>query len=148
MQGQAPLMKTCTAFSWRRKRSGRTTSSWAHVILSRARSPCNFRQPGCSLRLSLFTDPAKPHSDFPRLKTKAAETKHLAKPLLAAWNEYAPEDAVEHTQARMLLEASIEIDELLDSTKNLWKLAAAQARRLRMLGNRRKAAPSFPDSVM
>ncbi|CAE7494382.1 unnamed protein product [Symbiodinium sp. KB8] len=93
----------------------------------------NLMHKSCSLRLSLFTDPVKPYSDFPRLKTKAAETKNLGMPLLSAWRQYALDDAQEHTQARLLLETSVEMDDLLDSTKGKWRPSQAEARKLRVL---------------
>ena len=42
-------------------------------------------------------------------------------PLLSAWRQYAPDDDQEHTQARLLLETSVEMDDLLDSTKGKWR---------------------------
>ena len=51
-----------------------------------------------NLRLSMFTDPKKPHRQFPCLEAKAAETKHILPCLLKVLIEALPEGELIHQQ--------------------------------------------------
>ena len=52
-----------------------------------------------NLRLSIFTDPKKPHKQFTCLEAKAAETKHILPCLLEVLIESLPEGELIHRLA-------------------------------------------------
>ena len=77
----------------------------------------------------MFTNPKEPYSDFPVLKSKAAETKCLGPALLAAWATYHDPNDVQHLQINVLLKTSVEMDELLKSSEQPWRLTHLEAQR-------------------
>ena len=58
-----------------------------------------------NLKLSMITDPAKPHKSFPVLEAKASETKHLMPILLILLQELLDEDGEIHSSMLVCTEA-------------------------------------------
>ena len=52
--------------------------------------------------------------EFPELKGRAAEIRHLGKPLLAVWNKHFHAGNREHRLVRLALQASVGIEDVLD----------------------------------
>eukprot|EP00974_Lingulodinium_polyedra_P060765 5858379-Lingulodinium_polyedra.AAC.1 len=56
------------------------------------------------LGLTSFCDPAKPHADYPLMKGKGAEMRHLAPVTRAVWDKFAREGVLEDMHmSRVLL---------------------------------------------
>jgi len=68
-----------------------------------------------NLRLSMITDPSKPHKNYACLEAKAAETKHLLPCLLQLIQEALPEEEPIHETMIGCLTAFIEIQDLYDA---------------------------------
>ena len=67
-----------------------------------------------NLRLSMVTDPSKPHKNFACLEAKAGETKHFLPCLLQLIKEALPEEVPIHETMIGCLSAFIEIQDLYD----------------------------------
>ena len=52
--------------------------------------------------------------EFPELKGRAAEIRHLGKPLLAVWEKHFRPNNKEHRLVRLALQASVGIEHVLD----------------------------------
>eukprot|EP00959_Pyramimonas_sp_CCMP1952_P474014 9502732-Pyramimonas_sp.AAC.1 len=70
---------------------------------------------GCfsRLKLSMFTNPKAPRNDFPKLKGKAAEIKHLLPALAWVWRYWMDEDDASHRHIELGLRMSARIDAIL-----------------------------------
>ena len=62
---------------------------------------------------------------FPRLKGRASEIRHLARPLLDIWEELMDKDNQQHRQVRLLLKAAWQIERILDEAKDEYVLPEA-----------------------
>ena len=67
-------------------------------------------------------------TEFPGLKTKAAETKDLCKPLLHCWNKWMDAGNTQHRQAKTLLTLGVKLEQTLDDNKGEFKLPDQAAR--------------------
>lgn len=61
-------------------------------------------------------------SEFPALKGKAAEVKHLARPLLACCKTYMSSDNVQHKQVILGMEMVVKMESALDSNPDEYVL--------------------------
>ena len=71
----------------------------------------------------MFVEP----SDFPRLKGRAAEIRHVGKPLLEAAKEFLDEGNEQRVQIVMALQFSVRMEDILDETAGMYKLPPALA---------------------
>ena len=69
--------------------------------------------------------------EFPELKGRAAEIRHLGKPLLAVWNKHFHPGNREHRLVRLALQASVGIEDVLDVAQGDFVLGDAAANALR-----------------
>ena len=65
------------------------------------------------LKLSMFTNPESPRSDFPQLKGKAAEIKLLIAPLRDIFLKWMEPDDVAHQWVQLGLKASARLEDVL-----------------------------------
>ena len=56
------------------------------------------------------------NKDNPKLKGKAAEVRHLGKPLLAAWTKWSDTDNIFHRRVGLALKLNIEMEDILSRT--------------------------------
>ena len=70
----------------------------------------------------MFTDPNNPFKAFPKLKGRGAEIKHLVPALLFAWKEFMTLEDPMHVAVRVGLEMSSQIDQVLESAVDCYKL--------------------------
>ena len=66
------------------------------------------------LRLSMYTSS---ETNFPSLKGKAAEIRHLAKPLASTFESMMDPGDAQHKQVRALLQSAVQLEELLGQYK-------------------------------
>jgi len=66
-----------------------------------------------NLTISLFVDPDKPRSTYPRLKGKGCEAKCFVEPLLFAWEQLAEYTTYEHGRIATLLRKQIDAQNIL-----------------------------------
>ena len=62
------------------------------------------------------------NKDFPKMKTKAAETKDLTRPLLHCWNKWMDRTDKQHKQVRLMLQMVEKIEGVLEDNKSDYKL--------------------------
>ena len=74
------------------------------------RPPCTFT----NLTLNMFCDSRDPPNKYVQLKGRAAECRHLGKELLKVWRRHMHPGNPQHVQVRMALEASVEVEDILD----------------------------------
>jgi len=67
-----------------------------------------------NLTLGSFCNPAKPAADYPRLKGRGAEVKHLAKPLLAIWEKIRRPGNIEDGRIFLALRSLCQIHDVID----------------------------------
>ena len=67
-----------------------------------------------ALTLGMFCDKDKPHSQYPKLKGKAAEIKAFLRPLKLLWQSCSDQAQVVHLQVQLALQASVRLDEIAD----------------------------------
>ena len=66
----------------------------------------------------MFTDPKHPNHEYPKLKGKGAELRHLGKALLALWLKRAnPHDRM-HAMVTATMEASVACEQALSDHPN------------------------------
>ncbi len=80
------------------------------------------------LRISMY---AGQRAHFPCLKGKAAEVRHLAKPLLAACQAFLPNIPAVNSQIKLLLEMAVTMEGILDEHSGDYSLGSEDARRFR-----------------
>lgn len=66
------------------------------------------------LGLSSFCDPKRPHADYPLMKGKGAEMRHLAAVTRAVWNKFARPDVSEDMHVSRVLQHMTEIYHVID----------------------------------
>jgi hypothetical protein len=66
--------------------------------------------------------------DFPRLKSQAAETRHLCGALLYALEQTMDAGNAQHKTAKLLLGLARSIEKLLDDNKNEYRLSKGLCR--------------------
>ena len=67
-----------------------------------------------NLTLSMFTTESEPDARMPKLKGRAAEVRHLNEPLLEIWRNNMDRQNLQHAQIEVGLEASCEVENILD----------------------------------
>lgn len=75
------------------------------------------------IRLSMFAKPG----DFPKLKGKAAEIRHLAGPLEYAFRQFMDRACLQHKQVLLMLQLAIKMESILDANKDEYRLPADAA---------------------
>ena len=75
-------------------------------------SPCRYS----SLTLSCFHDPARPRHDYPRLKGRGMEVKHLLLPVAAVFKKYNRAGHADYSLAQNVLDTLADIQCAFDST--------------------------------
>ena len=68
------------------------------------------------LTFSMFTNPAQPGNDWPMLNGRAAEIKHLTKPLRNVWMNTAPRGNIFRHGVDVCMDMLCEMQDILDST--------------------------------
>lgn len=63
------------------------------------------------------------------LKGRASEIKHCSHGLLHVWTKFMDKACVQHVQIKLALEASIEMDQILDAGSKQCQLSAAEAKK-------------------
>ena len=58
------------------------------------------------LKLSMFVDPSEPRAQYPKLKGRAAEVRHLGDALYEVWCRHMDEDNTQHKWIRLGLKMS------------------------------------------
>ena len=76
------------------------------------------------LTIKMFTSGG---TDFPGLKTKAAETKDLCTPLLHCWNKWMDVGNTQHKQVKTMLQLVVKLETILHENKGEYKLPAQAA---------------------
>ena len=94
--------------------------------------PCQFS----NLTLNSFTDPHQPKKDYPKLKGRGGEVKHLVPALLYAWEECMHSEIPEHGLVRDVLRAQVRIQELIDEDADMLFMEPAKSRELRTVVDR------------
>lgn len=79
----------------------------------------------------MFTSKDQPTKQYPRLKGKAAELRHLGDPLLQVWRKHMNPLAPNHTDVEKALVRSVRAEEILDEcSQNIGALPAEAAKEL------------------
>ena len=84
-----------------------------------------------NLKLSSFCDPLKPRANFPKLKGKGAETKHLIAALSSAWDRFANRAGPDYALVRKCLDAQLAVHQVLDDHREDMFIPLAAAARLK-----------------
>ena len=66
----------------------------------------------------MFTDPKHPNDEYPKLKGKGAELRHLGKALLADWLKHANPHDRKHAMVTAAMEASVACEQALSDHPN------------------------------
>jgi len=66
----------------------------------------------------MFTSPDQPTLQYPRLKGKAAELRHLTGPLLDVWESKMTDGDPLHESVRLALQKSLRAEEILDENSH------------------------------
>jgi hypothetical protein len=84
--------------------------AWVSEYYSSNGSPCQYS----NLGLSSFTDPKYPRKDFPRLKGRGGEVKHVLPAILFCWEQCMREGEEDDARICQMLVKIMEVVELID----------------------------------
>ena len=83
----------------------------------------------------MFCNPSEPEHHFPRLKGKAAELRHLARPLLVVWRRFMDRTNVQHKQIEIALDCSGDMEEIVSCHTDKPRLPPGLRKKLQERGN-------------
>ena len=68
-----------------------------------------------NIKISMFVNPTSPHADYPKLKGKANEIRHLIPALLAVWEAWPKGEDIMWELVTALLTMSTQLEEVVNS---------------------------------
>ena len=74
-----------------------------------------------NMHLGMFTNKRNPNAKFAKLRGRAAEIKKMGAPLLHVWASRMDPESVPHGQIKMMLQASVKLEEMLEDHAELNK---------------------------
>lgn len=100
---------------------------WTHIreYYREHRTPSQLND----LRVSMYF--SRDRGPFPSLKAKAAEVRHLLGPMLYAFNKLCNEAIQQHQEIRLLLEAALQMEAVMDGCADRYSLPPPAARQFR-----------------
>ena len=98
---------------------GNLLDLWTMIEISTSKSDAKYKFTG--LHKSMFHSTA---DSFPYLKGRAAQIRHVGPALLRAFEHYMDADNQVHRWVRLGIKASIQMETILNSCENEWKVPA------------------------
>lgn len=70
----------------------------------------------------MFSNTESPHMHYPKLKGRAAELRHLGRPLLLLWRKWMDRGDIQHKQIEIALDCSARMEEIVSGDLDKFRL--------------------------